>query len=97
MLKGAHTVVAAPDGRMTISRFANPALASAGTGDVLAGIIGGLLAQGLTTYDAARLGVYVHAAAGDRVSEWTGVSGLLASDLHGEIPHVVEALRRIRT
>jgi hydroxyethylthiazole kinase-like uncharacterized protein yjeF len=97
VLKGAHTVVAAPDGRMTISPFANPALASAGTGDVLAGIIGGLLAQGLTPYDAARLGVYVHAAAGDRVSEWTGSSGLLASDLHAEIPRVVEALRRSRT
>ena len=88
--------MAAPDGRMTISPFANPALASAGTGDVLAGIIGGLLAQGLTPYDAARLGVYAHAAAGDRVSEWAGSSGLLASDLHVEIPRVVQALRRSR-
>ncbi|MDA0797487.1 MAG: NAD(P)H-hydrate dehydratase [Chloroflexi bacterium] len=94
VLKGAHTVIASPDGRTAISPFANPALASAGTGDVLAGIIGALLAQGLAPYDAARLGVHVHAAAAENVSSWVGSSGLLASDLHAQIPVVMERLRR---
>jgi hydroxyethylthiazole kinase-like uncharacterized protein yjeF len=94
VLKGAHTVIASPNGHTAISPFANPALASAGTGDVLAGIIGALLAQGLAPYDAARLGVYVHAAAASRVSRRIGSSGLLASDLHAEIPVVMERLRR---
>jgi NAD(P)H-hydrate epimerase len=94
VLKGAHTVIASPDGRTAVSPFANPALASAGTGDVLSGIIGSLLAQGLLPYDAARLGVYVHAAAAERVSRKTGSSGLLASDLHAEIPVAMHRLRR---
>jgi ADP-dependent NAD(P)H-hydrate dehydratase / NAD(P)H-hydrate epimerase len=94
VLKGAHTVIASPDGRAAISPYANPALASAGTGDVLAGIIGALLAQRLGPYDAARLGVHVHASAAERVSRRIGSSGLLASDLHGEIPIVMEHLRR---
>ncbi len=93
VLKGAHTVIASPDGRTTVSPFANPALATAGTGDVLTGIIGALLAQGLAPYDAARLGVYVHAAAAERVSRRVGSSGLLASDLHAEIPLVMDRLR----
>ena len=93
VLKGAHTVVAAPDGRAAISPFANPALATAGTGDVLAGVIGSLLAQGLPPYEAAKLGVHVHAQAGERVSVRTGPSGLMASDLLLEIPLAMQALR----
>ena len=93
VLKGAHTVIAAPDGRTSVSPFSNPALATAGTGDVLSGIIGGLLAQQLDTYHAARLGVYLHGKAGERVSAWTGPSGLLASDLLPEIPAVAKELR----
>jgi ADP-dependent NAD(P)H-hydrate dehydratase / NAD(P)H-hydrate epimerase len=81
VLKGARTVVAAPDGEVTIAPFENPALASGGTGDVLAGAIGGLLAQGLTTFAAAQLGVYLHGIAGDGVRERFGDAGLLASDL----------------
>jgi NAD(P)H-hydrate epimerase len=64
VLKGAFTVVASPDGRTTTIPVATPALAHAGTGDVLAGIIAGLRAQGLEAYDAARLGAWVHAQAG---------------------------------
>jgi NAD(P)H-hydrate epimerase len=71
-----------------------PALASGGTGDVLAGIIGGLLAQGLEPYAAAVTGVYVHAEAGRRVSASLGDSGLLASDLLLEIPRVMQMLRQ---
>ena len=65
VLKGARTVIAAPDGRAARAPFENPALASGGTGDVLAGAIGALLAQGLAPFDAARLGVYLHGAAGE--------------------------------
>jgi len=81
VLKGAKTVIAAPDGRVSVAPFENPALASGGTGDVLAGTIGSLLAQHLAPFDAARLGVYLHGLAGDTVRERLGDAGLLASDL----------------
>ena len=81
MLKGARTVVAAPDGQLAVAPFENPALASGGTGDVLAGAIGALLAQGLAPFDAARLGVYLHGTAGEAGRERFGDAGLLASDL----------------
>jgi NAD(P)H-hydrate epimerase len=63
LLKGAYTVVAAPDGRATIVPFADPALATAGSGDVLSGVIAALLGQGLAAYEAAALGAYLHGAA----------------------------------
>jgi NAD(P)H-hydrate epimerase len=85
VLKGARTVVAAPDGRAACAPFENPALATGGTGDVLAGTIGALLAQGLLPYDAARLGVYLHGAAGDVLRDRLGAAGLLASDLPIEV------------
>ena len=81
VLKGAKTVIAAPDGSVAVAPFENPALATGGTGDVLAGAIGSLLAQGLAPYAAARLGVYLHGLAGDAVRERIGDAGLLASDL----------------
>ncbi len=93
VLKGATTVVAAPDGRTLLHDGANPALATAGTGDVLAGAIGGLLAQGLAPYDAAALGVYLHAAAGARVRSELGEAGALASDLLPELPRAIKTLR----
>ena len=81
VLKGARTVIATPDGEVAIAPFENPALASGGTGDVLAGAIGSLLAQGLRPFDAARLGVYLHGLAGDAARERLGDAGVLASDL----------------
>jgi NAD(P)H-hydrate epimerase len=87
-------VVAAPEGRVSVDPHEVPALASGGTGDVLAGIIGGLLAQGCDPFTAAVTGVYVHAEAGRVVSERLGDSGLLASDLLLEIPPVMDQLRR---
>jgi hydroxyethylthiazole kinase-like uncharacterized protein yjeF len=85
VLKGAHTVIAAPDGAAAVATFENPALATGGTGDVLAGTIGGLLAQGLAPYAAARLGVQLHGMAGDAVRHRVGDAGLLAGDLPFEI------------
>ena len=93
VLKGAHTVVAHPDGSAMLSPFANPALATAGTGDVLAGAIVGLLAQGASLEDAAQLGVYLHALAGKRVSGEMGDTGVLASDLLPALPRAIRDLR----
>ena len=92
VLKGPHTVVASPDGRAWVHPHANPALASAGTGDVLAGLIGGLIAQGLEPLQAARLGVVAHGLAAERVLETRGWRSLLASDLVAELPAVLRAL-----
>jgi len=92
ILKGAHTVVAAPDGRARVSPFANPALASGGTGDVLAGAIAGLVAQGLEPFDAAALAVYLHARAGEKVRGELGDAGLLAGDLLPALPQVIKEL-----
>jgi len=85
VLKGAHTVIAAPDGSVAVAMFENPALATGGTGDVLAGTIGGLLAQGLAPYGAACLGVHLHGLAGEAVRHRVGDAGLLAGDLPFEI------------
>ena len=93
VLKGAHTVVTSPRGRAGISPVANPGLASAGTGDVLAGAIAGLLAQGLSPFDAAAGGVYLHAAAGGVVRERLGDAGMLASDLLQTLPLVIKGLK----
>ena len=81
VLKGARTIIADPDGSAAIAPFENPALATGGTGDVLAGAIGSLLAQGLPPFTAARIGVYLHGVAGDAGRERFGDAGLLASDL----------------
>ena len=75
VLKGARTVVAAPDGRAAVAPFANAAFATAGSGDVLAGLIGALLAQGMGSFDAACLGVYLHGRAGERLSFRMGNAG----------------------
>jgi NAD(P)H-hydrate epimerase len=93
VLKGATTVVADPAGRSLVYSGANPALATAGTGDVLAGAVVGLLAQGLSAFDAAALAVYLHASAGARVRAEIGDAGALASDLLPQLPQAIRALR----
>ncbi len=94
VLKGARTVVAHPDGRLSEDPHEVPALATGGTGDVLSGVIGALLAQGSEPFAAAVTGVYVHAAAGRRLAQHLGDSGLLAGDLLPEIPLVMNVLRQ---
>ncbi len=94
VLKGAYTVVAAPDGRTHLIPFANPLLGTAGSGDVLAGIITGLLAQGMEKYQAAVLGAYLHGAAGELARTRLGNAGLLASELADWLPQVQQKLRR---
>jgi len=95
VLKGAYTVVATPDGRARISPVANAGLASAGTGDVLAGIIAGLLAQGLSLFDAAVCGTYLHSQAGDVVRGELGNTGMIASDLLSVLPRAIKGLREM--
>lgn len=93
VLKGAHTVIAGADGRTALSPYANPLLATAGSGDVLAGIIGGYLAQGLPPFEAAALGVYVHAATGETLRGTYGDAGLLASEISTQLPRTVKEIR----
>lgn len=92
--KGATTVIADPEGRVRVNDGGNPALATAGTGDVLAGAIAGLLAQGLKPFDAATLGVYLHSAAGRMVRDELGDTGALAGDLLPRLPLAIRALKQ---
>src|SRR2546422_10019580 len=92
VLKGACTIIAEPNGRTRINWLANPALATAGTGDVLAGLLAGLLAQNVSPFDAASAAVYLHTAAADLVSAEIGHAGLLASDLLPKIPRAMMRL-----
>ena len=93
LLKGAHSIIAIPEGQARINPFANPALATAGTGDVLAGLVAGLLAQGLSTFHAAVAGAYVHGAAAELLRQDMGDTGMAASDLLPAIPRAMKALR----
>ncbi|MGD2144237.1 MAG: NAD(P)H-hydrate dehydratase [Anaerolineae bacterium] len=92
VLKGAHTVVAEPEGRIVVQPFANPGLATAGTGDVLAGTIVALRAQGLGAFEAAAAGAYVHGLAGEVARQDIGAAGMVAGDVLARLP---EALRRV--
>jgi NAD(P)H-hydrate epimerase len=93
VLKGAFTVIAAPDGKMTVIPVASPALAHAGTGDVLAGLIVGLRAQGLDAYSAAVAGAFIHAEAGLIAADDLGTTAsVLASDILNIIPDVMSEL-----
>jgi NAD(P)H-hydrate epimerase len=93
VLKGAFTVVASPDEKLTIIPVATPALARAGTGDVLAGLITGLLAQGLNPYDAAIAGAYIHGKAGLLAEEKLNTTAsVLASDVVNAIPEIISKL-----
>ena len=93
VLKGAYTVIANPEGQSRLSSIANPGLASAGTGDVLSGTIAGLLAQGLSLFDAAALGVYLHGEAGEMVRATLGDAGMVATDLLLALPQVIKQLK----
>ena len=96
VLKGAYTVIAAPDGRANICPIANAGLASAGTGDVLTGAIAGLVAQGLPLFEAASCGVYLHALAGEKVRTELGDAGMLASDLLPVLPRIIKEIKEGR-
>jgi hydroxyethylthiazole kinase-like uncharacterized protein yjeF len=93
VLKGARTIIATPDGTAYVNPTANPALGTAGSGDVLAGAIGAFLAQGLGVTDAAVAGVFVHGLAAEVATRTLGGSHLMASDLPDAIARACEELR----
>jgi NAD(P)H-hydrate epimerase len=86
VLKGHRTVVSHPEGRAALNPTGNPGMATGGTGDVLSGIVGALLARGKDPWTAATAGVYLHGLAGDRAASVTGHEGLVASDLVEALP-----------
>lgn len=92
VLKGAATVVASPDGRCAINSTGNPGMAKGGSGDVLAGVIGSLAAQGVLPFAAAAAGVYIHGLAGDICAEKIGERAMLPTDLIEALP---SAFKRI--
>jgi len=93
-LKGAATVVAAPEGRVAVNPTGGPSLATGGTGDVLTGLVAAFLGQGLPAFEAAAAAVYVHGAAGDLLADDLGPAGLLAGQLADALPRAAERLRR---
>jgi NAD(P)H-hydrate epimerase len=96
VLKGAPTVVAMPDGRVSVNPTGGPVLATAGTGDVLCGAIAALLAQGLEPWDAARLAVHAHGLAGDLAGREIGGLGVLASEVADRLPAALRAVAEAR-
>ena len=91
VLKGDDTLVAEPEGRVGISRGGSPALATAGTGDVLSGVLGAFLARGMAPFEAACAGVFLHAEAGRRAATALGgPDGVIASDVVDELAQTLE-------
>jgi ADP-dependent NAD(P)H-hydrate dehydratase / NAD(P)H-hydrate epimerase len=90
VLKGARTIVARPDGAVAICPTGNPGMATAGTGDVLTGMMVGLLAQGLPSWEAACAATYLHGIAGDLAAGSKGQAGMIASDLVEQIPYALK-------
>ena len=92
VLKGARTVVARPDGLLMICPTGNPGMATAGTGDVLTGMLVSLLAQGVPSWEAACAATYLHGAAGDLAARRLGAPGMIAGDLIEHIPYAIQAV-----
>lgn len=95
VLKGHDTIIAHPDGGLAVNTTGNHGMATGGTGDVLAGLIGGLLAQCMTPWDAARLGVWLHGYAGDCAAAQFSARAMLARDLLACIPQAFGALETV--
>ncbi len=94
LLKGARSVIATPEGEIYINPTGNPGLASAGTGDVLTGVIAGLLARGVSVVGAAQLGAYLHGLSADLIAQEMGTEGMIASDVLNHLPKALFHLRQ---
>lgn len=94
-LKGHRTVVVHPKHKVYINKTGNPGMATAGSGDVLTGIIGSFLAQGVTPYEAAKQGVYVHGLAGDLAAKKVGEVSLIAGDILAKVPGAIRKTKRV--
>ena len=93
VLKGSNTIVADYEGNIYVNKTGNPGMATAGSGDVLTGMIAGFIAQGLSPYDGSKLGVYCHGLAGDIGSLDKGEPGLIASDIINNIPYSIKIVQ----
>lgn len=94
VLKGAHTSIATPDGKVFFNSTGNPGMAKGGSGDVLSGIITGLLSQGYSSVDGAILSVYVHGLAGDLAAVDLGITSIMATDLIEFLPYAFKKINR---
>lgn len=92
VLKGAGTVIATPKGDAFLNTTGNPGMATGGTGDVLTGVIGSLLAQGYHPQEAACIGVFIHGLAGDRAAEEKGEAGMIAGDVIENLPDAIQSI-----
>jgi ADP-dependent NAD(P)H-hydrate dehydratase / NAD(P)H-hydrate epimerase len=92
VLKGAHTIIAEPEGTLYINLTGNPGMATAGSGDVLSGVIGALLGQGYAPSLAARIGVHIHGLAGDLAATTLGERALMAGDLVDMLPRAFQQI-----
>ncbi len=89
LLKGHHTVVASPDGKIYVNHTGNAGMATAGSGDVLTGMIASFLAQGVSVFDAAKYGAYLHGKAGDLAAQKKSKLSMIATDIIDQIPSVI--------
>jgi NAD(P)H-hydrate epimerase len=94
VIKGGPTVIGTPDGTVYINSTGNAGMATGGSGDVLTGVIAGLIAQGLNVVHAAMAGVYVHGLAGDMAKDKVGLRGMIAGDMLSYIPQAIKALKK---
>ncbi len=92
LLKGPRTIVASPEGKIYFNKTGNAGMATAGSGDVLTGMIAALLAQGLTAFKAAKWGAYLHGRAGDLAAKAKGRASLIACDIIESIPNTIKSL-----
>ena len=95
VLKGAHTCITTPDGKSYFNSTGNSGLAKGGSGDVLTGLITGLLAQGYTSFEASLIGVYVHGLAGDMTKEEKGEVAMIPTDVIENIPNAFKRLMNV--
>jgi hydroxyethylthiazole kinase-like uncharacterized protein yjeF len=96
VLKGAHTIVAEPGGALFINLTGNPGMATAGSGDVLSGVVGALLGQGYAPSMAARIAVHIHGLAGDLAAAALGERSLIAGDLVDMLPHAFQQIEHLK-
>ena len=94
VLKGVNTIVASPQGNVYVNRTGNPGMATAGSGDVLTGIILSLLGQGIDEFHSSMLGVYVHGLSGDLAKLSKGEYGMTAGDIMNSIPSILNIMEK---